>query len=78
MGVESKVNPNVEAEEAGGETQSKKAAKKLAKETAKAAKVQSTKLLMKSNRKMFQLFDFRKLNIKQLPLALALKVVPII
>lgn len=39
MGVDAKVNPNVEAEEAGGESQSKKAAKKLAKEAAKAAKV---------------------------------------
>lgn len=39
MGVDAKVNSNAEAEEAGGESQSKKAAKKLAKEAAKAAKV---------------------------------------
>lgn len=37
MGVDAKVNPNVEGEEAGG--QSRNAAKKLAKEAAKAAKV---------------------------------------
>lgn len=39
MGVDPKLNTNVEAEEAGGESQSKKAAKKLAKDAAKAAKV---------------------------------------
>lgn len=39
MGVDPKLSTNVEAEEAGGESQSKKAAKKLAKDAAKAAKV---------------------------------------
>lgn len=39
MGVDAKVNPSVEAEGAGGDSQSKNAAKKLAKEAAKAAKV---------------------------------------
>lgn len=39
MGVETKVNATIEAEGVGEETQSKKAAKKLAKDAAKAAKV---------------------------------------
>lgn len=39
MGVDAKVNPNVETEKTGADSQSKNAAKKLAKEAAKAAKV---------------------------------------